>query len=129
MTRSYKDLIVYNNSYEACIKVHKELLPMLPKYEKFDLISQLSRSTKAVPRLIAEGYAKKHQKRGFQKYLDDAMAESNESIVGIEQSRDIYNVNNQLCASLIKSYDITSRQLYKLSIAWSKFKNSLKTKT
>jgi hypothetical protein len=26
-------------------------------------------------RLIAEGYAKRHQKAGFQKYLDDALAE------------------------------------------------------
>lgn len=60
-------------------------------------VYQLSRSTKAIPRLIAEGYAKRHQKLGFQKYLDDAMAESNETIVGIEMCRDIYNFDKDIC--------------------------------
>ncbi len=55
----------------------KKVLPRLPPEEKYDLRDQLSRSSKAVPRLIAEGYAKRHQKYGFHKYLDDAMAESN----------------------------------------------------
>ena len=82
----------------------------------------ISRSCKAVPRLIAEGYAKKHQKSGFQKYLDDAMAESNETIVGVEQCKDIYNINAKLCDSLIDTYDKISRQLYNLSEAWDKFK-------
>jgi hypothetical protein len=37
----------------------------------------------------AEGYAKRRQKHGFQKYLDDAMGECNETIVGLEQCRDL----------------------------------------
>ncbi len=69
--RSFKDLIVYQNSYQAMLLVMKDLLPYLPQSEKYDLKDQLSRSCKAVPRLIAEGYAKRHQKAGFQKYLDD----------------------------------------------------------
>lgn len=75
--KSFHDLDVYNNSYEGCIFVMKKVLPRLPPEEKYDLRDQLSRSSKAVPRLIAEGYAKRHQKYGFHKYLDDAMAESN----------------------------------------------------
>ena len=66
----------------------KEIVPRLPDSEKFDLKDQLSRSSKAIPRLIAEGFAKKHQKAGFQKYLDDAMAESNETQVSVCQSKD-----------------------------------------
>ena len=70
--------------------VMKEIVPKLPNSEKYDLKDQLSRSCKAIPRLIAEGYAKKHQKSGFQKYLDDAMGECNETIVSLEQCRDLY---------------------------------------
>jgi four helix bundle protein len=102
--------------------VFKELLPKLPENEKYDLRDQLSRSTKAIPRLIAEGYAKKHQKMGFQKYIDDAMAECNETVVGIEMSRDLFKIDKDFCDKLIDSYDKQGRQLYKLSIAWSKFK-------
>jgi hypothetical protein len=60
-----------------------KIIPKIPDVEKSDLKSQLRRSVKAIPRLITEGYAKRHQKHGFQKYLNDAMgdgeAEANSS--------------------------------------------------
>lgn len=101
-----------------------KIIPKLPSCEKYDLVSQLSRACKAIPRLIAEGYAKRHQKRGFQKYLDDALAECNETIVCLEQIKDIYphKVDVKLCQKLIKAYDITARQLYRLSQSWTNFK-------
>ena len=119
---SFRDLEIYQNSYKAMIVVAKDVLPKLPDSEKFDLRDQLNRSTKAVPRLIAEGYAKRHQKAGFQKYLDDAMAECNETIVGLEQCRDLYNMNSKQISELVDLYDKTGRQIYKLAEAWNKFK-------
>ena len=115
--RSFRDLDVYQNTYNASVSIATEILPKLPEREKYDLNSQLSRSSKAIPRLIAEGFAKKHQKFGFQKYLDDAMAECNETIVSLEHAKDIYEVNRDLCNQLIDTYDKTVRQLYKLAIA------------
>lgn len=100
----------------------KQIIPFLPKSEKFDLVDQLSRSCKAIPRLIAEGYAKRHQKMGFQKYIDDAMAECNETIVSLEQCRDIYNLNSELINKVVAMYDRNGRQLYKLGMAWTTFK-------
>ena len=122
---SFRDLEVYQNTYTACIKVMTEVLPKLPDSEKYDLKDQLSRSVKAIPRLIAEGYAKRHQKSGFQKYLDDAMAECNETIVGLEMWRDIYGkaMNGLFVEELIDLYDKSGRQLYNLAKAWSKFKH------
>lgn len=125
--RSFKDLEVYQNSYGAMLVVHREILPKLPPSEKYDLCDQLSRSTKAVSRLIAEGYTKKHQKAGFQKYIDDAHTESNETIVGLEQCKDLYNINPVLCNKLIDTYDKISRQLFKLAEAWDKFQNRRRT--
>lgn len=100
----------------------QKIIPKLPIAEKFDLKDQLSRSTKSVPRLIAEGYAKKHQKSGFQKYLDDAMAEVNETMVGLAHARDIYNIEITLCNQLIEKYEILGRRTYRLSEAWDNFK-------
>lgn len=95
----------------------------MPREERYDLQEQLRRSSKAVPRLIAEGHSKRHQKRGFQRYLDDAMAESNETIVSLHQTKDLYAtlVDIELCDKLIDSYDKISRQCYKLALAWDKF--------
>jgi len=125
--RSFRDLDVYQNLYKTCIDVMTKIIPRLPASERFDLKDQLSRSCKAAPRLVAEGYAKKHQRLGFQKYLDDAMAESNECIVSLEQVKDIYKIELDLCEHLIDIYDKSSRQLFKLALAWDKFKNRRKT--
>lgn len=124
---SFYDLEVYRNTYEAAITVIKRILPKLPKEERFDLDNQLRRSSKAVPRLIAEAYSKRYQKKGYQSLLDDATEESNETIVSLSQARDIYNIESELCANLIDLYDKSARQLQKLSLAWAGFK-SRKTK-
>lgn len=121
---SFKDLDVYQNSYKAMLIVMKDVVPKLPDSEKYDLKDQLSRACKAIPRLIAEGYAKRHQKAGFQKYIDDAMGECNEMVVSLSQAKDIYShfVNTKLCDELIDAYDKCGRQLYKLGNAWTNFK-------
>jgi four helix bundle protein len=121
--RSFHDLEVYQVAYQAMLEVFKYILPSLPAEEKYDLADQLRRSTKAVPRLIAEGHSKRHQKKGFQKYLDDAMAESNETIVSLTQAKDLYFswVDIKLCERLADTYDKISRQCYNLAVAWDKF--------
>ncbi|MFB0553137.1 MAG: four helix bundle protein [Phycisphaerae bacterium] len=122
--RSFRDLEVYQNSYAASIEVITKVAPKLPKEEQNDLASQLRRSSKAIPRLIAEGYSKKDQKKGFQKYLDDALAESNEVIVSLSHVRDLYSrfVDPRLSERLIDIYDKTSRQIYNLAKSWRDFK-------
>lgn len=121
--RSFQDLEVYQNSYQAMLEMFKNILPKLPVEEKYDLVDQLRRSTKAIPRLIAEGHSKKHQRKGFQKYLDDAMAESNETIVSLSQAKDLYSslVDVKMCERLIDIYYKISRQCYNLAVAWNKF--------
>jgi four helix bundle protein len=119
---SFRDLDIYRKSYDAAITVIQKIIPKLPCEEKFDLANQLRRSTKAVPRLIAEGYSKRHQTRGFQKYLDDALAESNETIVSLGQVRDIYGIEENLCSVMINEYEIISRQTYKLAGVWTSFR-------
>lgn len=120
---SFRDLEVYQTAYKLSILVMTKIIPKLPDSEKHDLKDQLARSVKATPRLIAEGYAKKHQKAGFQKYLDDAMGETNETIVSLSHCRDIYKIEVRLCDQLIEKYEILSRQLYRLSEAWDEFKS------
>ncbi len=122
--RSFMDLEVYQNTYSASIEVISKIVPILPRTEQNDLADQLQRSAKAIPRLISEGYSKKHQRKGFQKYLDDAMAESNEMIVSLSHARDLYPsyVDPKLCEILIDLYDKSSRQLYNLATKWRDFK-------
>lgn len=118
----FSDLDVYRSTYDASVIVLTKIIPKLPKEERFDLADQLRRSVKAVPRLIAEAYSKRHQKRGFQGLIDDAMEESNETVVSLSHTKDVYRVEVELCGRMIDIYDKAGRQLYKLGLAWSNFK-------
>jgi four helix bundle protein len=120
---SYEDLDVYKRSYAAFLMVMKEIVPNLPMQEKFDLKDQLSRACKSIPRLIAEGFAKKYQKAGYQRYLVDAIGESNEMAVSLSQARDLYTeyVNVETTNTIINEYKIIAKQLFRLQESWSKF--------
>ena len=120
---SYEDLDVYKRAYAACLMVMKEIVPNLPDHEKYDLKDQLSRSSKSVPRLISEGFAKKYQKAGYQKYLVDGIGESNETAVSLSQCKDLYPtyINVETAKYLINEYKIISKQLFKLQQSWSNF--------
>lgn len=121
---SFKDLDVYQRTYKAAVIVMTKIVFTLPESERSDLRDQLSRSSKAIPRLIAEGYGKRHQRRGFQKYLDDALAECNECMVSLEQCIDIYpsHVDKKLCREMIHEYDIAGKQIYRLAQSWDKYR-------
>ncbi len=119
--RSFLDLDVDKSLYSSGIVVHREVMPKLPKEEKFGLVDQLSRSTKSPPALIAEGYAKKHQKGNWKKYLNDCLGECNESIVHLSFIKDLYGYlyPKGLLDGLIKQYDIDGKRVYRLAQSWS----------
>jgi hypothetical protein len=50
------------------------------------------------------------------------MAECNETVVGIEMCRDLFEncVDNTLCQALEDTYEVCGRQLYRLREAWGK---------
>ncbi|MBI3319826.1 MAG: four helix bundle protein [Candidatus Omnitrophica bacterium] len=121
---SFQDLEVFQNSYRASLTVMTRVIPRLPDVERDDLKPQLRRSCKAIPRLIAEGFAKRHQRYGFQKYLYDAVGECNENVVSLSHCRDLYGSligDEHLLVSLIDLYDKSARQPYKLTEAWNSF--------
>lgn len=119
--QSFADLDVYQRLYRLSLRVIKDLLPLIPSEERFDLKDQVRRSCKAGPALIAEGFAKKHQKRSWKKYIDDAIGEVNETIHHISICKEAYNINNSLCSELINEYNIANKQLYRLGQVWKCF--------
>jgi len=121
--KSFKDLEVYQNTYRAAITVMTQVIPKLPKEEQYDLRPQMGRACKSIPALIAEGFAKKHYRRSFKKYLDDAIGECNEMITHLSFCRDLYNryVDSKLCGELLDIYDKSSRQLFILGDVWQDF--------
>lgn len=121
--KTYRDPRVYQGLYDAQIKVITQLIPSLPKEERYGLCDQMRRACKAPPALIAEGFAKRYQRRNWGKYLDDAIGESYEMVNHLSVCNDAYSqyVDTMLCKELINIYDASSAQLYKLKQNWKDF--------
>lgn len=118
--RSFRDLKVYQNLYQAMILVLTKIIPYLPREERYDLVDQMRRCCKASPALLAEGFAKRYQKANWKKYLDDTIGEANEMIHHLSICIDIYPkfINVDLCEKTINLYDLTCKQLTNLKKAW-----------
>jgi len=121
--KSFRDLRVYQNLYQAMIIVMKDIIPRLPKEEKFDLADQMRRACKAAPALLAEGFAKRYQSKNWKKYLDDCIGESYEMINHLSVCIDVYSyyVDQKISQQIIDIYDLSCKQLYKLRENWRSF--------
>jgi four helix bundle protein len=53
--QSFEKLTTWQKAHQLMLDVHKKLVPLLPKEEKYDLGDQVRRSSKSVPANIAEG--------------------------------------------------------------------------
>ena len=58
MLKNFKELKVWQKSYDVCLKLYK-VTRRFPKEEVYALTSQIRRSAVSVPSNIAEGYGRK----------------------------------------------------------------------
>ena len=61
MLKNYKELKVWQKSYELCLEIYG-ITAKFPKEERYGLTSQIRRSVVSIPSNIAEGYGKKTTK-------------------------------------------------------------------
>jgi len=59
-TMSFKDLIVWQKSYELVLEIYKTT-GNFPKSEIYGLSQQMRRAAVSIPSNIAEGYGRKHK--------------------------------------------------------------------
>jgi len=80
---SYKNLRIYQLSNDIAIKVHKMSLS-LPTFEKYEVGSQIRRSTKSIKSNIVEGYGRRKYKSEFIRFMVMSQASNDESIDHLE---------------------------------------------
>lgn len=66
--KSYEDLDIYNISLQLFFEIHPATF-LLPKYELYEMGSQLRRASDSVNSNIVEGYGRKRYKADFVKFL------------------------------------------------------------
>ncbi|MBN2774314.1 MAG: four helix bundle protein [Prolixibacteraceae bacterium] len=66
--KSYKDLEIYNITFDLAVKVYRLTLK-LPNPDKFETGSQIRRSSQSIKDNIVEGYGRRKYKADFIKFL------------------------------------------------------------
>lgn len=79
MAKSYKELEVYQLSFDLFIQSHRFSI-QLPKHELYELGSQIRRSADSINSNIVEGFGRRKYKSDFIKFLIYAHASNDEII-------------------------------------------------
>lgn len=77
--KSYKDLDIYKSAFDLAIRIRFKTLE-LPNHDKYEVGSQLRRSSQTIKDTIVEGYGRRRYKADFIKYLIYSHASLLESI-------------------------------------------------
>ena len=103
--KSYLDLDIYKISLELFFKAHRFSLT-LPKYELYELGSQLRRSADSVNSNIVEGYGRRRYKNDFIKFLVYSHASNLETINHLRKLMVLYPELGENMEGLGKDYDL-----------------------
>ena len=109
---SWKDLEIYQLSYDLAVKVHKFSLK-LPQYEQWEEGRQVRKSSKGITSCIVEGYGRRKYKADFIKFLIYSHASCDESIVHLNFLKDTHDLDINELKYLLEKYDELGRKINK----------------
>jgi four helix bundle protein len=109
---SWKDLEIYQLSYDLAVKVHKFSLK-LPQYEQWEEGRQVRKSSKGIASCIVEGYGRRKYKADFIKFLIYSHASCDETIVHLNFLKDTHELDINELKYLLEKYDELGRKTNK----------------
>ena len=122
--KSYRDLEIYKKGLALFLETHKMSL-RLPKYELYELGSQLRRSSDSVITNIVEGFGRKRYQADFIRFLVYSHSSNLETINHLEKIIALYPEHFEDGSKLIREYDVLGAQIFKFLLFvennWNKF--------
>lgn len=109
--KSYKDLDIYNSGMNLFLTVHPTTLK-LPKYELYELGSQLRRSSDSVVSTIVEGYGRRKYKADFVRFLVFSHASCLETINHIYKITVLYPNLKEEFEPFIQDYEYLGGKIF-----------------
>ena len=111
--RSYRELRVYQNAFKAAMRIF-ELTKSFPSDERFSMVDQMRRSSRAVCSNLAEAWQKRRYPAHFVSKITDSEAEADETRVWLEFSLASRYISQQVFDELDLNYDLILGQLVKM---------------
>lgn len=102
---SYRNLDIYKMAFDLFTKTHKASF-LLPKYELYELGSQLRRSSDSVITNIIEGYGRSVYKNEYYRFLVFSHASNDETINHLEKIIILYPEFSTEFEVLKQQYDL-----------------------
>jgi len=123
---SYRNLEIYKMAFDLFLKPHKAT-HLLPKYELFELGSQLRRSSDSIITNIVEGYRRSFYKNDYIRFLIYSHASSDETINHLEKIIILYPDVSTTFETLKNEYNILGGKInfYKKWVIENWNKNNL----
>lgn len=109
--KSHEDLDIYKISLVLFYKIHKASF-QLPKYELYELGSQIRRSADSVNSNIVEGYGRKRYKADFIKFLVYSHSSCLETKAHLLKIKHIYIGLLPDVDQFIADYDVLGAKIY-----------------
>ncbi|MGB0861869.1 MAG: four helix bundle protein [Saprospiraceae bacterium] len=81
---SYRNQIIWQLARQNAVEIHKMTLTKLPKFELYEVESQIRRSSKSVCSNIVEGYGRRKYKGDYIKFIIYALSSNDETIDHLE---------------------------------------------
>ncbi len=123
--KSFRDLKVYQKLKALHIEVHNETLSF-PKFETYELGSQVRRSSNSAPALIAEGWGSRHTNI-YIEAINRALGEVRETQHHIDVANEKKYLSAQRFQELDDRYDECGRMLEGLHQALSGWRGTTRT--
>ena len=111
--RSYRELRVYQNAFEATMMIF-EITKAFPAEEKYSMVDQVRRSSRSVCTNIAEAWRKRKYPAHFVSKLSDSAGEADETRVWLELSLNCKYINKTTFDDVDARYDLIVGQLVKM---------------
>jgi len=111
-SKDYRDLDIYKEAQALFYETHKFSL-QLPKYELYEIGSQLRRSAGSISTNIVEGYGRKSYKSDFIKFLNYAYASTLETLSHLENINHLYTELSDQAIKLGIQYDSLGGKIFK----------------
>ena len=104
LINSARELRVYQKAYENAMEIY-QLSKVFPPYEKYDLVSQIRRSSRSVAANIIEAWRRRRYPKNFISKLNDSETEADETIFWLDIAKDCKYIQEEKHKELVDNYD------------------------
>lgn len=110
MARNYKNLEIWNLSYELVLEIY-DILKKFPDNESNNIISQMRRAATSIPLNIAEGCTR-YSKKSFLQFLNYAYGSGRELEVLLLLSKDLNYININEYNEINNKLDLLNKKVF-----------------